>query len=350
MSLLARPGQTLIDHLLQTRVKTDEIWEQLNITGTFMGRGEFTKQQLQTVSAIIALTHDIGKCTNYFQRSLANLPTENTYHTQLSSIIAFYETLACIDTTDMEAKQALAYISAMIVRKHHQGLMRLECDWEYSYDEIMMMRYQLQDIDPVELGMLNDSLQLPIPLDVNTLDLWVDKIQRDIHNAMLATSLKRFVDSATLEYWDVNFIPKLLFSILIQSDSLDANHRKHIPSRVDDITIDDMFLVKLCNIRQQQAQTTSYLPRIIYLVPILTELRQTKQLTIDDGRARSWNAEIIITTPTVFNGVLFPQSKNEYYKIWPIVGSIIVTNGLFIIDWVKDYLQTKFNCVVKEAV
>lgn len=342
--VLARPGQYLHDHLYWTTKRTKEIWDMLYLPSMYFATVD--KSILRDISVQIALTHDLGKVTRYFQDRVINIGAENYYHTQLSSVAVFYEVYEYLVNYPEDVRYALSYIASIIVKKHHLGLINLEGDWQLTREEVGMIQKQVQDIDIIELDYLVSKLDgLYVPITLDKLQQWCATIQNDLVKGVRALNNKTFLDPTSLDYWDTKFIPKLLFSILTESDIRAAHKTDRDIQRTSDILITDMFLIDVLYKRDELRAQRGYAPRIIYLQPVLNTFKHGS-MVIDDGRARHWNSEIILTTPDVLTSVLFPQNRLEYRKFWTISGSIIVTNHLSITDWIVEYLTNKLGCVV----
>jgi len=342
-TLLARPGQYLQDHLQWTAKRTQEIWDMVYLPRLYFAT--IDKQILRGISTQIALVHDLGKVTRYFQDRVINIESENYYHTQLSSVVVFYEVLEYLADYPEDVRYTLSYIASIIVKKHHLGLINLEGDWQLTREEIVMIQKQVQDIDVIELDYLVSKLDgLYMPFTLDQLREWCNTIQTDLVKGVKALNNKSYLDPTTIDYWDTKFIPKLLFSVLVESDIRAAHKTDKNLQRTDDILITDMFLLDILYKRDELRMQRGYIPRIIYLQPALNTVKHGT-MVIDDGRAKHWNSEIILTTPDTFTSVLFPQSRLEYRKFWTIPGSIVVTNHLSTVDWLEEYLTEKFGCV-----
>jgi len=178
-TLLARPGQYLQDHLQWTAKRTQEIWDMVYLPRLYFAT--IDKQILRGISTQIALVHDLGKVTRYFQDRVINIESENYYHTQLSSVVVFYEVLEYLADYPENVRYTLSYIASIIVKKHHLGLINLEGDWQLTREEIVMIQKQVQDIDVIELDYLVSKLDgLYMPFTLDQLREWCNTIQTDL--------------------------------------------------------------------------------------------------------------------------------------------------------------------------
>ncbi|MBI5193500.1 MAG: CRISPR-associated helicase Cas3' [Nitrospirae bacterium] len=210
-NLYSHPERLLEDHLIGV-AKLSEL---------FLAEKPLTiQEQLSRVCKIIALSHDIGKATGYFQEYLvaeenekARLKTNLTKHSLFSAVSAYYLTT---QITDDKLHPFFAFIT---VRRHHGNLIDIsdEVTW-YADDDIKTLQNQLKNIDDNKFSILSEILHdagLPILLNKNIIENWINNLTKELK------SIKKYIrglSNGTVDFITLN----LLYSLLLDADKSDV--------------------------------------------------------------------------------------------------------------------------------
>jgi len=235
--LFSHPDRLLEDHLIGTS----------NLIDLFLSeKPKCIKNELSEIAKIIALCHDLGKATRYFQRYLAatedeknKLRSKETHHSLFSAVCAFY--LAKHITSISELYPLFAYIT---VRRHHSNLISVLDEVSIFGDEdINLLNKQLESIDEQALSIISYKLfmaGLPAKLDKNIISDWINSFKREIR------SFRKIIRNLNLSpeyYIKLN----LLYSLLLDADKTDVVIRE-IPDRkiYDDKNWVDLYKKSVC--------------------------------------------------------------------------------------------------------
>ncbi len=220
----SHPDKLLVDHL--TSVANMSSMELLDkpmeaIYG-------YSIEELATLIEFCGFCHDMGKSTRYFQRYLfapqhekARLKTmPETHHGLLSAIITFY----CVNQYYND--EFLAYISFLVVKRHHGNFRNVIDESKISEKEIEVLKTQVNSIDKSifdEMVSVLHSRGFKGDLSANNLPYWMATFPDDMRKC------RRFLRSIGKEqdimpYMLINF----LFSILIDADKCDAVFSRNI--------------------------------------------------------------------------------------------------------------------------
>lgn len=211
-NLFSHPDRLLEDHLIGTS----------NLIGLFLlEKPKCIKNEFFETARIIALSHDLGKATDYFQRYLfaANdekekLKSKETSHSLFSSVCAFYLTRQIPGITDIYP--LFAYVT---VRRHHSDLINILDEVSILGDKDNNLLFkQLESIDDNAFEIVADKLLktgLPIRLDKNIIYQWISNFNREIK------SYRKIIRSlnSNLEYY---IKLNLLYSLLLDADKNDV--------------------------------------------------------------------------------------------------------------------------------
>ncbi len=211
-NLYSHPGRLLEEHL--TGVS--------KLSALFLAEKPLIIQdQLSNVCKIIALSHDIGKATKFFQEYLTaeekdktrikNFP--ETRHSLLSAVCSYYLTKQ-ITNDDL-----LPFFAFVTVRRHHGNLIDISDEVTlYADDNIKILHNQAEGIDGNKFSTLAGRLYetgLPILLNKKIIESWIDGFVKELK------STKKIIRG--LNNGSVSFIiMNLLYSLLLDADKSDV--------------------------------------------------------------------------------------------------------------------------------
>lgn len=178
------------------------------------------RDELSDIIRIIALIHDIGKATRYFQKYLfadekekERLKTEETHHSLFSAVCAYYLTK---EIRNNGIYPLFAYIT---VRRHHGNLIDVSDEVSIFDDKDNVLLYkQLESIDDTAFAILADKLLkagLPLIIDKTIISQWIDNFRKEI------TTFRRVLRNLNSDL--KNYITlNLLYSLLLDADKSDV--------------------------------------------------------------------------------------------------------------------------------
>ncbi len=209
--LYSHPGRLLEDHLIGVA----------RLAELFLSeKPREIIAECADICKITALTHDIGKATEYFQQYLLSnernkrYRSELTKHSLLSAICSFYLTKELV--RDDFLKSFFAYV---IVRRHHGDLIDVLDEASlYDDNDENTLQQQVEMIDKKKFQFLADVLKkagLNTLLDLKTIKTWVLDFQKDIK---IIKRRLRGLEGSYNNYLILN----TLYSILLDADKSDA--------------------------------------------------------------------------------------------------------------------------------
>jgi len=213
------PSSNLFSH--SDRLLEEHLIGTSNLINLFLSeKPESIKSSLSEIANIIALCHDLGKATRYFQRYLAAAEEEKnkfrskeTHHSLFSAVCAFY--LAKQIPKINELYPLLAYIT---VRRHHSNLISVLDEVSiFGNEDINLLNKQLDSIDEQAFSVISYRLfmaGLPVRLDKNIISNWINSFKWEIR------SFRKVIRNlnSSLEYY-INL--NLLYSLLLDADRTD---------------------------------------------------------------------------------------------------------------------------------
>ncbi|ADD03493.1 CRISPR-associated helicase Cas3 [Thermoanaerobacter italicus Ab9] len=219
--LYSHPDKFLEDHLINTsKIIRSYVYEK-NVE--IIDKDTF----LKTVT-IISLCHDFGKATSYFQKYLFTeneiernkLKTmEETHHSLLSAVVAFYLIKNEINTQDRKGI-LLPFIAFLIVKNHHGDLKDIFNEVILDEKELKILKKQLNSIDDEKLQILNKNLKnagLNKDLTKSLINEYIDNINSELRK--VKRELRKLKEEQDISiYLLLNF----LFSLLIDADKTEV--------------------------------------------------------------------------------------------------------------------------------
>ena len=235
----------LISHPKEGELKEKSLYEHLHsvadnsyheIKKHTLNLSLINKENIQRLSFLIGLFHDFGKATSWFQKYIRGLDKSSkfTEHSFFSAIIGFY-------AVKREFNSDLwAYVAFQVIFRHHQNLTSF--DISGSIPSFALIDEKLKNI------LDNSFPELKKFYDKFAIELdFIRKIDFKDFAEVLEESdeiLDNFVEDEN-ERIELFFITNYLFSLLIDSDKLDA-------ARLDNRYFDD-------NLKEPQNDIQEYL-------------------------------------------------------------------------------------------
>ena len=209
--LYSHPGRLLEDHLSGVS----------NLSTLFLAEKPINiKEEVTDIIRIIALTHDIGKATGYFQEYLKADEQEKesfknkkeTRHSLFSSVCAYYL------TKEVKAESIYPFFAFLTVRRHHGNLRDVMDDVIFDSWDAEILHKQLESIDSKAFSVLSERLftaGISLLLDKRIISQWID----DFVNESKQTKKKlRKINGEVSNYIILN----LFYSILLDADKSDV--------------------------------------------------------------------------------------------------------------------------------
>lgn len=210
-NLYSHPNRLLDDHLIGVA----------HLSELFLNeKPAKIKEQFYHISRIIALTHDIGKATNFFQKYLSASVKEKeslknkkeTNHSLFSSICTYYL------TRELKLVETYPFFAFLTVRRHHGNLRDVMDDAIFDEDDSKLLHRQLEGINTESLNILGERLfeaGLPMLLNKEIIYLWIDDFVNESKH--IRKYLRKMNDEVS-HYIHINF----LYSLLLDADKSDV--------------------------------------------------------------------------------------------------------------------------------
>ena len=175
------------------------------------------RERLNSICRIIALTHDIGKATKYFQDYLNADDKEKgklkkikeTWHSLFSSVCAYYL------TKELSLSDELYPVFAFLaIRRHHGNLRDVRDDVLFDAEDAKLLHKQLESIEGEDFFVLCSRLHsagLPLLLNKQIISQWIDGFTGE------SRQIKKYlrnINNAVINYITLN----LIYSILLDAD------------------------------------------------------------------------------------------------------------------------------------
>ncbi|MCF6158373.1 MAG: CRISPR-associated helicase Cas3' [wastewater metagenome] len=210
-NLYSHPGRFLEEHLIGVA----------HLSELFLNeKPAKIKEQFHHISRIIALTHDIGKATSYFQKYLIAGEEEKkslknkkeTNHSLFSSVCTYYL------TKELKSAEIYPFFAFLTVRRHHGNLRDVMDDAIFDEEDRKLLYKQLESINTGSLSILGKRLfeaGLPMVLNNKIISLWIDDF---VHESGYIRKYLRKMNDEVSHYININF----LYSLLLDADKSDV--------------------------------------------------------------------------------------------------------------------------------
>lgn len=207
-NLYSHPGKLLEDHLIGVA----------NLAKLFIDEKPLEiRSMLSNVSRIVALSHDLGKATQFFQiylcadeREKARIKKQRqTQHSLFSAVCSYY--LA----KELNAEGLLPFFAFLVVKRHHGDLRDIMDDVIFDNKDAELLQEQLGSIDDAKFRILSAKLGLSLRLNKTTISQWIDSF---IAESMAIKKYLRNIDGDITNYLILN----MLYSTLLDADKSDV--------------------------------------------------------------------------------------------------------------------------------
>lgn len=204
-NLYSHPGIPLEDHLIGVAELSDLFLSE---------KPSEIRERLNSICRIIALTHDIGKATKYFQNYLnaddkEKLKKEETRHSLFSSVCAYHLTKK--SSLSDEIYPVFAFLA---IKRHHGNLRDVRDDVLFDNNDAELLHKQLESIADEGFFILCSRLHsagLPLLLNKRIISQWIDGFAGESRRIK---KYLRNINNAVSNYITLNFI----YSILLDAD------------------------------------------------------------------------------------------------------------------------------------
>ncbi|MDI6618632.1 MAG: CRISPR-associated helicase Cas3' [Clostridiales bacterium] len=216
-NLYSHPGKYLEKHLVGCSKLINEFERESDINLK-------DKSLISDISFVTSLCHDLGKSTVYFQDYLLSDNKEKykglkeTRHSLISAVICYFAVKNVIGKYNLKEDESvlLPFISFVIVKKHHGDLDDILNETIIEDEDISIMQKQLESIDMIKFGILNDNLNkigFNTILNKETIKQYICSIKNELKH--VRRTLRKIIKSEDItRYIYVNY----MFSLLIDSD------------------------------------------------------------------------------------------------------------------------------------
>jgi len=207
-NLYSHPGILLEDHLIGVAELSDLFLSE---------KPSEIKEKLKKLCRIIALTHDIGKATRYFQDYLNADDKEKerlkradvTWHSLFSSVCAYYLTKELFSSDEL-----YSIFAFLAIRRHHGDLRDVRDDVLFDAKDAELLYKQLESIEDRGFSFICSKLHdagLPLLLNKHAISQWVDGFTKE------SRQIKKMFRSMNINF--SNYITfNLIYSILVDAD------------------------------------------------------------------------------------------------------------------------------------
>ncbi len=203
----SHPGKLLFEHLQNVQ---DLVLKKIDKTRFNF---DISKDEIKKIIKIITISHDFGKSTKFFQEYIKGKEIKNkkTRHSYLSALFGFY----LADKLNLQDK-----LSVFITIYCHHGQLPQIIENSFELDISPIEKKQIESIDFVEMQSIYKCF---LQEDSVNLD-FKGFVQQIKDNSSLIKQICKLIDSIPSQKNSLKdfFLTLFLFSLLIDSDKLDA--------------------------------------------------------------------------------------------------------------------------------
>ncbi len=219
----SHPNRCLCEHLLSvknlsTTFAKEVVFEKFEIYGETIGKNEFID-----CSGLIALSHDLGKATKFFQEHIleGKAGSRRSSHSLISAFIGF------VAAKKKFTNSILPYILFAVVRNHHSDLDDFLNSFVIDNSDAKLLVEQWNSINKDGFFRLLEKIHFLV--ETNELEAYFNEgvILKTVRKAKREVR-KLLRDSSK----DLYFMFNLLFSILIDADKSDASSASNIQENI----------------------------------------------------------------------------------------------------------------------
>ena len=227
--LESRPGQLLIDHLMNTANLCSKIKEMRLSIGT-----AHETEILGEIAYLIGFTHDLGKATKFFQdylreddetRKASLKNNDETHHSLLSSLFTYRavsDYVICKDLSNHKLFRYLPILSFLIVKRHHGNPINMKEEIrspsKQDFYVITVIKKQLESIDSDEF----ERILKKCPYVKIDFAQFRDEVEGLIRKSIFEDEKKDWRNYCKKTNLDTYLLFQLLYSELLSADKSDA--------------------------------------------------------------------------------------------------------------------------------
>lgn len=220
-NLLSHPGKLLENHLINVSKFTEIFLNE---------KPKYIVENYNKLCKVVALSHDIGKATKFFQnylkmvsknvpdkeineeiKRLKNLP--ETKHSLFSALCGYF-----LAKELKLSNELLPFFAFIAIKKHHGDLSDISYEAIIEEKDIDNLYKQLESIDDKNFSILADELfkaGLPLVLKKEIIEKWISEFQNELK--CIKRKIRK-LDNNIENFVTLNFI----YSILLDADKSDA--------------------------------------------------------------------------------------------------------------------------------
>ncbi|WP_323735836.1 CRISPR-associated helicase Cas3' [Methanosphaera sp. ISO3-F5] len=342
--IYSHPNILLTDHLLNVANNSRKIFENMNITDNKL---------YSDISFFIGLTHDFAKATSFFQDHLFNRNhSPNAYHGFLSAIFCYY----VIKRKGNSNYVNFPVLGYLVVKNHHGNLKNI-------FDEHNHFKKNMDNVDVQVNDLLSRNLDSftafysQYDIDVNYFLSNINEVKEDLKKDLFKFKREDLLDNY-LDYI-------LLFSVLIDSDKLDASHTstynripidknvvdkykidkkfnseginfvreeafQELNSIIDSLDLDNkLYSISLptgsgktmnafsfaLKLRDRITNELNFMPRIIYSLPFLSIIDQNEEVIKDILSDNGFDSQDVFIKHNSMSEIYYKTSDNQELEI-----------------------------------
>ena len=214
--LYSHPGRLLEDHLIGV-ARLSELFCQ--------GKLLLNQSELKETTKIIALSHDLGKATSFFQDYLNTddkdkerlKNQEKTHHSLFSAVCAYFLVKDQLEKNGGEVGY-YPFFAFEAVKRHHGNLRDVTDEAIFDDKDEKLLTYQLDSIPEASISVLAQRLfktGLPVVLTKTVISQWIGNVSKELK---LYKRVFRKNNETIYNYLWMN----LIYSILIDADKSDV--------------------------------------------------------------------------------------------------------------------------------
>ena len=219
-NLYSHPGRLLESHLINTANLAEKLMEDksINISKSL---------DLIYLVKLIALSHDIGKSTSFFQKYILasnekkrDLKIPEARHSLLSAICGYF-IIKKFFKSELESINIIPLLAFVSIKRHHGDLIDLKDEVVIGEKEINLLLKQIASINENNFDCLAHRLfnaGLPILLTTSLLKDWVERVTEELRLEKRAVRMIRKNKGDISSY----FLLKLIYSVLLDADKNDV--------------------------------------------------------------------------------------------------------------------------------
>lgn len=226
--LYSHPQKPLTEHLLNVAENSRSIFENLNIENNSF---------YASLSFLIGLCHDFAKCTSFFQKHLFGIKnSEKAYHSFLSAIFGYYVIKKYIKENEIKEELNYPIIGYICIINHHGNLKDVYNTEKSEFNKInqipQYLDEQIKDIKSRNISSLKE-FYLKYNISIDDFLEEYEEIKSVIKKDLKIIYREKRIDN----YFNV----LILFSVLLDSDKLDASYTETYPRQELNANLVDLY-------------------------------------------------------------------------------------------------------------